>query len=304
MPGFLGTFKAFSKDFALPITKSQQPSASADSISEGMEKLKVLHQQVLPFILRREKETVLKELPPKIVSVIKVPMSSLQSTVYSAFCSGAKAKGVLEKLKEAVEQGFFSDKESEAPVGSDVLKSLLFLRLLCTHPSLVASDSGQNSDEWYSLEASGKILAIVDLLRTAGIGRDSGVSAADNDSSLLYCDDDDDSSKGTAFDSIIDSAADAGLVSDCTALTSGRKCLLFAQFTKSLDVIEKLVFKPHMPDVRYLRLDGRVPARDRAEVARAFNDDPSVQVLLSTTRVGGLGLNLSGKDSAMLLLHL
>ncbi len=49
MPNFLGSSSSFSKEFARPITKSQLPGASASDVGDGMEKLKVLHQQVLPL---------------------------------------------------------------------------------------------------------------------------------------------------------------------------------------------------------------------------------------------------------------
>jgi TATA-binding protein-associated factor len=73
--------------------------------------------------------------------------------------------------------------------------------------------------------------------------------------------------------------------------------LIFAQFTRSLDVVEEFLLKPHMPSLRYLRLDGRVPARKRTELVDSFNRDPSIKLMLLTTRAGGLGLNLTGKWS-------
>lgn len=50
-----------------------------------------------------------------------------------------------------------------------------------------------------------------------------------------------------------------------------------------------------MPTLQYLRLDGSVPANRRNEVAQEFNSDPAVRVLLLSTKVGSLGLNLCGQ---------
>jgi TATA-binding protein-associated factor len=72
---------------------------------------------------------------------------------------------------------------------------------------------------------------------------------------------------------------------------------LFAQFTQSLDAVEEFLFKIHMPSLRYLRLDGQVPANKRSALVDAFNSDPSIKLMLLTTRVGGLGLNLTGADT-------
>lgn len=56
-------------------------------------------------------------------------------------------------------------------------------------------------------------------------------------------------------------------------------------------------YRVHMPRVSYLRLDGSVPASSRNGVVTKFNNDPSIDVLLLTTQVGGLGLNLTGADT-------
>ncbi len=70
-----------------------------------------------------------------------------------------------------------------------------------------------------------------------------------------------------------------------------------------IDMIENTLFKTHMPTVSYLRLDGSVKASDRQRIATAFNNDPSIDVLLLTTSVGGLGLNLTGADTVIFVEH-
>lgn len=52
-----------------------------------------------------------------------------------------------------------------------------------------------------------------------------------------------------------------------------------------------------MPGVSYLRLDGTVPSTTRHTVVTRFNNDPTIEVLILTTQVGGLGLNLTGADT-------
>ncbi len=49
-----------------------------------------------------------------------------------------------------------------------------------------------------------------------------------------------------------------------------------------------------MPYVTFLRLDGSIPAGQRQDVVNRFNNDVSINVLLLTTHIGGLGLNLTG----------
>merc|ERR1719431_2257015 len=58
-----------------------------------------------------------------------------------------------------------------------------------------------------------------------------------------------------------------------------------------------------MPSVTYSRLDGTVPAGNRHGIVSRFNRDPSIDVLLLTTKVGGLGLNLTGADVVIFVEH-
>jgi TATA-binding protein-associated factor len=123
MPNYLGSSTTFGKEFARPISKSQVPGASADEIASGMDKLKILHQQVLPFILRREKEQVLKELPPKIITVIPCDMSDVQRQLYSDFCAGPQVQRSLDTLQRAVQNVEGSETEDvRLSLGSDTLK--------------------------------------------------------------------------------------------------------------------------------------------------------------------------------------
>ena len=52
-----------------------------------------------------------------------------------------------------------------------------------------------------------------------------------------------------------------------------------------LDIIENDLFKKHLPNVSYLRLDGSIPTNQRHDIVSKFNDDPSIDVLLLTTQV-------------------
>ena len=58
-----------------------------------------------------------------------------------------------------------------------------------------------------------------------------------------------------------------------------------------------------MPTVSYLRLDGKVAAPDRFALAERFNADASIDLMLLTTSVGGLGLTLTGADVVIFLDH-
>lgn len=304
MPNFLGTLKSFAKNFANPIAKGQLPNASASNIADGMMKLKVLHQQVLPFILRREKSQVLPELPATTMTIVRVAMSGIQEAIYRDFCAGTEATRSLDTLGLVLE----NLRSRPASMSADLLKSLLFLRLLCTHPSLILTTSQRKTcpSSFFTLDASGKLLALAELLRDAGLYEDS-ITGADNDTSLLYCEDDE-ADDQDSFASVLHTPDRfVGTLDSTTpkfvssAPSSSTKCLVFGQFTKSLDAVEELLFKAHMPSLRYVRLDGTVAPDKRMKIVNAFDHDPTIRVMLLTTRVGGLGLNLTVASTVIFL---
>jgi TATA-binding protein-associated factor len=275
-------------EFAKPILKGQSCQATAADTYQGMECLKVLHQQVLPFILRRIKSQVIQELPPKIITDVPCSLSKQQSILYQQILGRSGMKEALEIVDKSI-LGALSDDSNIG--GGHVFASLLQLRLICTHPLLHRLFSDEDSSLSFArLESSGKLLALHDLLCHSGI-TEPGTIAADNDESCYQ-----------VFDA--DGSDDDYLQNDNSYTFSGNtservggvsKFLVFAQFTQSLDLIERLLFEPHMPTLRYLRLDGSIPENQRSAIVDQFNQDIGIQVLILTTKAGGLGLNLTGE---------
>jgi TATA-binding protein-associated factor len=83
---------------------------------------------------------------------------------------------------------------------------------------------------------------------------------------------------------------------------SQHRALIFCQLKPMLDIIENDLLKS-LPTVSYLRMDGSVDSSKRHEMVQKFNADPSIDVLLLTTHVGGLGLNLTGADTVIFVEH-
>nr|WP_243448065.1 DEAD/DEAH box helicase [Clostridium perfringens] len=81
------------------------------------------------------------------------------------------------------------------------------------------------------------------------------------------------------------------------ASESGKKILLFSQFTSVLKKIEE-DFKKE--DISYLYLDGGTSAKDRVERVKRFNEDSNIKVFLISLKAGGVGLNLT---SASVVIH-
>lgn len=78
----------------------------------------------------------------------------------------------------------------------------------------------------------------------------------------------------------------------------GHKALLFAQHRIMLDILEKFV--KTLDGFNYCRMDGTTAIKDRQDMVDEFNRDPDLHVFLLTTKVGGLGVNLTGADRVII----
>lgn len=90
--------------------------------------LEALHKQVLPFLLRRLKEDVLSDLPPKIIQDYYCELSDLQKALYDEYTQSQTQVAVSEAVKTDGKSGSGQ---------SHVFQSLQYLRKLCNHPALV-----------------------------------------------------------------------------------------------------------------------------------------------------------------------
>ncbi|THB63010.1 MAG: ATP-dependent helicase, partial [Desulfovibrio sp.] len=117
MPGFLGSQHSFQRGIVKPIKDGDE------------ETLEFLRSRVKPFILRRTKSQVAKDLPPKVENVFHCALADEQMELYSA---------LAKKLKEQVLQTV--DEKGMAKSQMSILDALLKLRQICCHPRLLKLD--------------------------------------------------------------------------------------------------------------------------------------------------------------------
>ncbi|KAI9709692.1 MAG: hypothetical protein M1820_003094 [Bogoriella megaspora] len=79
---------------------------------------------------------------------------------------------------------------------------------------------------------------------------------------------------------------------------NGHKTLLFAQHRIMLDILEK--FMRGLDGINYRRMDGNTSIKDRQDLVDEFNNNPNIHLFLLTTKVGGLGVNLTGADRVII----
>ncbi|KAI4143544.1 MAG: hypothetical protein LQ341_002890 [Variospora aurantia] len=270
MPGFLGTEKVFLDRFAKPIAASRFSKSSSKEQEAGALAIEALHKQVLPFLLRRLKEEVLDDLPPKILQNYYCDLSDLQKQLFEDF-----AKKERKSLAEAAGS---DGKEAK----QHIFQALQYMRKLCNSPSLVVKEGHRQYDSIQSslakqqsnikdISHAPKLTALRDLLVDCGIGIAPSTDPTEIGTEANY--------------------------------VSQHRALIFCQMKEMLDIVQNDVLRKLLPSVQFLRLDGSVEASKRQNIVNQFNTDPSYDCLLLTTSVGGLGLNLTGADTVIFVEH-
>ncbi|WP_442857248.1 DEAD/DEAH box helicase [Burkholderia sp. PAMC 28687] len=136
LPGFLGTQKDFTKRWRTPIEKYEDPV-----------RRDLLVRRIRPFMLRRRKDEVAKELPQKTTIVRTVSLEGSQRDLYETV-----RIAMQEKVRMAVaDQGL-------ARSHIVVLEALLKLRQVCCDPSLVKLTRAKRVEE------SAKLDLLLDML--------------------------------------------------------------------------------------------------------------------------------------------
>lgn len=186
---------------------------------------KTIARRARPFLLRRLKNTVLKELPKKTETLESTELVSEQKKLYTAY---------LAKLRHDTLKHL--DKETFRKNKIRILAGLTRLRQICCHPSLFIDDYNGTSAKFEQL------LTMIEEIKQ-----------------------------------------------------SGRRVLIFSQFTKMLDLIgRELTKREHA----FFYLDGKTPAEERLNICNYFNDGVR-DIFLISMKAGGQGLNLTGAETVI-----
>ena len=120
MPGYLGNHKDFREYYELPILNGGEDGENAQF---------KLRRKLHPFLLRRLKKYVAKDLPEKIERVASCKLTQDQHKVYKQLLEDSKSK-----ISEMVEKDGFNKSRME------ILKTILRLRQTCNHIDLLKLD--------------------------------------------------------------------------------------------------------------------------------------------------------------------
>ncbi|CAG0918409.1 unnamed protein product [Notodromas monacha] len=235
-----------------------------------------------PFILRRLKKDVLRDLPPKSEEVIRAPMDAHQQKLYDKFL-----KSVRDDVTAAKENGTLT--------GGGGIAIMMQLRKLANHPLLMRFHYD-----------TAKLRTLTKLLLREPVNERSTFDVVLEELSMMsdfeinstlrmypnfkeHCLPDSQlcsSGKLQALDRIL-----PGLIEQ------GTKALLFSQFVIVLNILEAYI---KIRGYRYVRFDGSTPREERQRLIDEFNNDPKLFIFLLTTRSGGQGINLTGANTVIL----
>lgn len=138
MPGALGNRTAFTKQF----DKKDDPFAR-----------RRLAARTRPFLLRRTKNEVARDLPDRVEEDLVVEFEGVQSTLYKAEIKRARAQLLKVETSKQLDKMRFN-----------ILTSLLRLRQICCHPRLIGLEDSKKKKSTDADEESAKLSALLELL--------------------------------------------------------------------------------------------------------------------------------------------
>lgn len=275
---------------ALFSTASRDEGGKTQFEKERIEQAKRIMK---PFVLRRLKDDVLKDLPKKSEETVKCRLSERQAKLYKRTVDSFKRE-IKDHTMDVLEDdsSFASDLSNDVKKGSGMLMAM---RKLANHPLLMSS-----------LYTKEKLKKMASLMLKEPTHRDANKDLIFEDMSVMH--DYELHQLCKQYESISEFKLDDETIVDSgkfhfldTLLADLKKkklrCLLFSQFTMMLDIMEEYL------DIRgysYLRLDGATKVSERLTLIDEFNDNSDVLVFLLSTKAGGLGINLTAASNVVI----
>ncbi|XP_077156983.1 SWI/SNF-related matrix-associated actin-dependent regulator of chromatin subfamily A containing DEAD/H box 1 isoform X1 [Paroedura picta] len=256
---------------------SSKPKAAEEHSIYEKERITHAKQIMKPFILRRVKEEVLKQLPPKKDIIELCEMSEKQEQLY---------QDLFNYFKRSIDS-----QEKSSEMGNVMMQ----LRKMANHPLL--------HRQYYTPE---KLKEMSKLMLKEPTHCEANPDLIFEDMSVmtdyelhLLC---------KQYANISDFKLEMDLILDSGKFRmlghmlsdfkeKGDRVVLFSQFTMMLDILEVFLKQQQF---RYLRLDGKTQISDRIHLIDEFNSDMGIFVFLLSTKAGGLGINLTSANVVIL----
>ncbi|KAF9182591.1 hypothetical protein BGZ50_004815 [Haplosporangium sp. Z 11] len=299
--------------------KVKVDAASEKSTLLSKERIVRARHMIAPFVLRRKKIHVLKDLPRKVEKVIYCDLLPEQRVLYDSIMSSSALQAALndsvddfpgeDTQLDAVELDSLDPKAQARAIkkaaagkkptaaakkkaNTEFANILMQLRKASDHPMLFR--------ELYKDETLKKMAKVI----TREIEFcDSNVAYIEEDMAVMtdfelhrLCKQ---YKSVNRFALPGDQWMQAGKVKELETLLpklineDKSRILLFSQFTMVLDILESIL---NTMNIKYLRMDGQSKVEERQPMIDSFNDDESFKVFLLSTKAGGFGINLTGAN--------
>jgi SWI/SNF-related matrix-associated actin-dependent regulator of chromatin subfamily A containing DEAD/H box 1 len=236
-----------------------------------------------PFILRRKKHQVLKDLPKKISRVEYCSMTDVQQSIYDE--QQERAKDVMERRAGG---GQMSAKDSAnilMKLRQAAIHPFLFRRIYADKTLRQISKACLNDEQW---EKSNPNLIYQELTAYS----DMEIHQLCSKSAVL-----------NKFMLENDEWMISGKVERLVELLKrftgeGHRILIFSQFVMVMDILELVLQTMHM---EFFRLDGRTKVEERQEMINEFCDEESnIPIFMLSTKAGGAGINLAKANKVII----
>ena len=161
MPGYLGNAQEFRERYELPITQAKD-RATLDRLA----------RRLRPFLLRRRKQEVAQDLPPRLDQVSYCELTEGQRTLYQQVLEAGRREMLEASGKESLQQGRML-----------VLTTLLRLRQICCDPRLIGggkelASAGSGKGELFgelleeAIDGGHRVLVFSQFTRMLGLLKD------------------------------------------------------------------------------------------------------------------------------------
>lgn len=224
-PGRLGTLPIFQEEFETPIKVGGYANASNLDVKIGYQKAVILKELIQPFLLRRVKMDVARDLPSKQEFVLMCRLTQYQKDKYMEFLRSTEFKA------------------------NSYLGAIDTLRKICNHPDLADIRFIEGQKDYGDPAKSGKLQVVKSLLTQWKQQK--------------------------------------------------HKVLLFTQTKQMMVILEKFLRTTFDDDYKYMKMSGMTGIGKRQDMIYSFNNE-DYDLFLLTTKVGGLGVNLTGADRVII----
>lgn len=279
-PGLLGLLHRFVAEFEEPINASRSPRATKLETATAIECARVLQSYIQPFLLRRMKKDVNAMLPAKYERVIRCSLTDAQLEAYVGVLKSQEVQALLGSapLHQYYTGGL--DRHGRDATGSLWTGSKQF-------SGRRGISTGQRQAAFRVLHVLRNLCNHIDIFN---LKHDDAEEGAPSGKYLSFR-----SNNPVRYEGSGKLATLRKLLVHWKA--GGHKVLVFSQYRMMLDILENMC---EQEKHTYIRMDGTTPSKNRAILIDKFNTDDTIFVALLTTKVGGLGVNLTGADRVVI----